>query len=224
MKHVAKSVLDTITRSDVTDPVLLCQQFFRAAQPIKVSTLNKEIFVPYEVFDLCWDVYDDANKLVDAIDAVIADGEHALIMDEARELGNNLPNLDLFLQELEIYRDYLDGLDKFSGTIERKGYVKIPLKTARDMNEMMKYNSFMIARVFDDVFNTDYMERFGFYKRAGFPYSGPNALQPCVNLLMSMTKTMREIDRQVALGRQKPDWANMLADGGYNLDMDAPAA
>lgn len=209
---------------DATDPVILCQKFYRAANPIHVSAVNKEIFVPYEVFDLCWDVYDDANKLVNAIDDVIADGEHALIMEEAADLGNNLPNLDLFLEELEIYRDYLDGLDKFSGTVDRKGFVKIPLKTARDMNEMMKYNSFMIARVFDDVFNTDYMERFGYYKRAGFPYAGPNALQPCVNLLMSMTKTMREIDRQVEIGRQKPNWPDMLSDGGYNHDIGAPAA
>jgi len=209
---------------DATDPVILCQKFYRAANPIHVSTINKEIFVPYEVFDLCWDVYDDANKLVNAIDDVIADGEHALIMEEAADLGNSLPNLDLFLEELEIYRDYLDGLDKFSGTVDRKGFVKIPLKTARDMNEMMKYNSFMIARVFDDVFNTDYMERFGYYKRAGFPYAGPNALQPCVNLLMSMTKTMREIDRQVEMGRQKPNWPDMLSDGGYDLNANAPAA
>lgn len=224
MKQTAKSVLGMFTNGDVTDPVLLCQQFYRAAQPIHVSLVNKEIYVPYEVFDLCWDVYEDARKLVDAIDDVMADGEHALIMEEAASLGNDLPNLDLFLEELEIYRDYLDGLDKFSGTVDRKGFVKIPLKTARDMNEMMKYNSFMIARVFDDVFNTDYMERFGFYKRAGFPYSGPNALQPCVNLLMSMTKTMKEIDRQVELGRQKPNWPDMLSDGGYNAGMDAPAA
>ncbi|MFP4313843.1 MAG: hypothetical protein ACLFR0_05905 [Alphaproteobacteria bacterium] len=211
-KASAKNFLDGIYRTDTSDPVLLCQKFYRAAQPPENSLKNKTIHVPYEVFDLCWDVYDDAQKLVQAIDEVLDDSEHALIMEEARNLGYNLPNFDLFLEELEIYRNYLDSLDVFKGEIDRKGYVKIPLKTAQDMHEMMKYNSFMIARVFDDVFNTQYMDHFGFYKRAGFPYSGPNALQPCVRLMNSMTRTMLEIDRQVLLGRQREDWPLMIAD------------
>ena len=212
--------MDSFIKGDSSDPVILCQKFYRAAAPVNRSVINKEIYVPYEVFDLCWDVYDDAKKLVKSIDDVLADNEHALIMEEAKELGYSLPNLDLFLDELEIYRDYLDGLSKFSGTVDRKGYVKIPLKTAQNINEMMKYNSFMIARVFDDVFNTEYMEHFGFYKRAGYPYSGPNALQACVDLLLSMTKTMREIDKQVSLGRQKPDWPYMLADRRFKIETD----
>ena len=64
------------------------------------------------------------------------------------------------------------------------------------------------------------MEHFGFYKRAGYPYSGPNALQACVDLLLSMTKTMREIDKQVSLGRQKPDWPYMLADRRFKIETD----
>lgn len=204
-------------RGDSADPFILCQKFFRATAPHNKSVRHLQIYVPYEVFDLCWDVYDDARNLVQAIDSVLADNEHALIVEEARNLGYSLPNIDLFLGELEIYRDYLDNLDVFKGEIDRKGYVKIPLKTAQDMNEMMKYNSFMIARVFDDVFNTEYLEHFGFYKRAGLPYSGPNALQACVNLLVSMTKTMREIDRQVSLGRQNVDWPYMIADQRYSI-------
>lgn len=212
-----KNFLDSFYQGDSADPIILCQKFYRAAQPTNKAVKNKNIQVPYEVFDLCWDVYEDAQKLVEAIDAVIADEEHDLIMEEAAKLGYDLPNFDLFLEELETYRDYLNSLEEFTGVIERKGYVKIPLKTAQDMNEMMKYNSFMIARVFDDVFNTEYMTHFGFYKDAGFPYQGPNALQPCVRLLTSMIKTMREIDRQVSLGRQNSDWPHLIADQRYNI-------
>lgn len=209
-------------RGDSSDPIILCQKFYRAAQPSARTPLkHKDIYVPYEVFDLCWDVFEKAKKLVKAIDDVLEDAEHALIIEEAQNLGHSLPNKELFLEELENYRNYLDGLEDFTGLIERKGFVKISAKAARDINEMMMRNCFMVARIFDDVFNTDYMDHFGFYKAAGYPYGGPNALQPCVDVLVSMTKTMREIDKQVTLGRAVADWPNMIADPRF-IQVDAP--
>lgn len=210
-------------RGDSSDPIILCQKFYRAAQPDTRALRSKDIYVPYEVFDLCWDVFEKGKKLVSAIDAVLEDAEHALIVQEARSLGHTLPNETLFLEELENYRNYLDGIEDFSGTIDRKGYVKISAKAGRDMNEMMMRNCFIIARIFDDVFNTEYMNHFGFYKRAGYPYAGPNALQACVDLLVGMTKTMREIDKQVSLGRQLENWPSLIADQRYS-HLDAPEA
>ena len=142
--------------------------------------------------------------------------EHALVFDEAKNMGYKLPDKDLFIAELETYRNYLDTFDELTGTIDRKGFVKIPAKTAHDIHELMKYNCFMIARVFDDVFNTQYMDHFGFYKQAGYPYKGPNALQPCVNLLASMTRTIREIDRQISNGRQYAEWPQLICDPSAN--------
>ncbi len=221
-KPSAKPFLDNYVRGDSSDPVILCQKFYRAAQPnAGAQVKNKSIYVPYEVFDLCWDVFEKAKKLVKAIDAVLDDPEHNLIMSEARGLGRMLPNEELFIEELENYRHYLGGLDDFTGSIDRKGFVKISAKAGRQINEMMMRNCFMVARIFDDVFNTEYMDHFGFYKTAGLPYAGPNALQPCVDVLVSMTKTMREIDKQVSLGRAVPDWPSMIADQRYK-ELAAP--
>lgn len=191
----------------LADPVLLCIEFFRAADAKECLANLKNIYVPRDVYFRMLDVHQKALKLLRDIEAVLDDPEHDLILTEARNLGHSLPNKDLFVQELEAYRRAVRDFDvKASRREQRCEFVRIPVETARSLNDLMKYNSFMVARIFDDCFNTDYMKHFKFYKQSGYPYQGPNALQASVDVLISMAKAINQMEKQIEQGRLRGDW------------------
>lgn len=209
------------------DPVLLCLEFYRAAEPDN-QAVNAAIFVPHEVYERMLDVHRKALWLLQDIEAVLDDPEHKLITSEARNLGHKLPNLEMFNQELDVYRRAVRDVE--ITPVERRGehYVKVPIETVRSLNDLMKYNCFMVARIFDDCFNTEYMKQFSFYKKHGLPYQGPNALQSSVDVLVSMVKVVNAMESQIKQGIQRPDWPKLLTGTPHrrlpHAQLDLPAA
>jgi hypothetical protein len=141
----------------------------------------------------------------------MADGEHQLIFEEARDLGYILPDTQSFKDDAALYKKTLEGLHPHTAEPSGRDYLKVPMQTARELDDLMKKNCYMIARIFDECFNTEYLKHFSFYRKSGVRYMGPNALQPCVDLLVSMTRTVNEIDRQIKAGRQRPNWEALIA-------------
>lgn len=205
--------VDRLVGGDITDPVILCGIFYRAHDPCvsqKNALRSTFVNVPVEVYDAVVCAQEEGLRLIDSIDAVMRDDEHALIFEEALMLRHNMPDRFLFMSEVEEYRRALHDFDPYALERKHNGYLKVPSRTAFQMKEMMKYHCFMVARVFDDCFNTDYMKQFGFYKRSGLQYQGPNALQGAMNVMVSMQKVLNASKQQERLGRQRPDWENLL--------------
>lgn len=202
--------LESFIRGQATDGKALCDIFYRAADENKNIPDSWNIMVPEEVYEQYWDLHEASLRLVDALERVLNDPEHQLIMDEAAKLGYRLPAMDIFHKEIADYREALHEFDPYKVKKASNGYVSIPVKTAELLHNLMKYNSFMVARVFDGCFNTQYMKHFGFYKNSGYPYEGATALQETLDVLIGMCKTVNEIDRQIEKGRQKKDWPNMI--------------
>lgn len=194
-----------VNDGSASDPVLLAQIFFRTAWADSRGRYTN-VYVRPEILDICLDTLNKARTLIDDIDRVLDDQEHAQIVDAARRLGFDLPNVDLFILELEEYREFLQAID-LSGLERHKGdTIKVPVTTAQSLNELMKRNCFMIARIFDDCFNTDYLKSFTVYKNEGLEYEGPNALQSTVNLLVAMARVHNQFEKYVSLGLMDPQW------------------
>ncbi len=203
--------MNRVIRGEATDVESLREMFVRKAGAVPVRN-TRSINVPGEVYDRYWDVYKLSVRMANMLERVLDDNEHALIMDEAAQLGYRLPDFEVFREEI---RDYREALREFR-PVERaqlgpKGYVKIPAETARMFNNLMAYNCFMVSRVFDGCFNTEYMRHFKNYKDSGHPYSGPTALQETLDTLLAMVKTNIAENRQISRGRQRPDWPSLVA-------------
>lgn len=200
----------------LADPVLLCLEFYRVAEPKPTAAvlLYRDVLVPKNVFNQMQDVHQKALSLLQDIEAVLDDPEHQLIIREAQNLGYSLPNIELFNQELDVYRRAVRGLDVHTA-LQEGNYVRLPIETARSLNDLMKYNCFMVARIFDDCFNTEYMKHFGFYKNSGLPYLGPNALQSCVNVLLAMSKAINTMENNIRKGTQRADWPEIISSARY---------
>ena len=210
MSDRLRKQLDAFIKGTATDGKALCDIFYKASDGSKQLPEYWNIQVPKEVYDHYWDLHEASWRLVDALERVLEDPEHQLIMEEAQKLGYRLPALDVFRQELQDYREVLLDFDPYRVRNAKNGYVTVPIRMADMLHNLMKYNSFMVARVFDGCFNTDYMKHFGFYKNSGYPYEGATALQETMDVLVGMMKTSKEIDRQVERGRQKEHWPHML--------------
>ena len=210
MANPLTTILSLNIGEDVTDPKALSRIFCRAAKFDHEHMHCKSVYAPTEVYDLYWDTYDLAIHLADSIDAVMADHEHQLIVEEARGLGYNLPDMEVFKEEAALYKKTLSDIQRHTAELSGRGFVKVPIDIARQLDDLMQKNCHMIARVFDECFNTDYMKHFKFYRKSGFRYLGPNALQPSIDLLVNMARTMKEIDRQAKAGRRRPNWAALI--------------
>lgn len=146
--------------------------------------------------------YHQAQRLSLALQTVIDDGEHKLVMEEARHKGYNLPDEDAFRRELETYRNFLNSFNPYDVRMARDGRVRVPMRTARSLYFMAEYNRALSEFVLASVLRTEYLRRFTDLKRAGFPYAGPTALQESADLLMAYGRTAREEASQ----RRRRDW------------------
>lgn len=69
---------NTVMRTErAFDPVLLCLEFYRAAEPDE-GVANAAIFVPHEVYERMLDVHRKALWLLQDIEAVLDDPEHKI--------------------------------------------------------------------------------------------------------------------------------------------------
>ena len=204
-------ILDMYVGTHSTDPATLSRVFQRQIVMNSPNILCRSIFVPTEIYDLYWESYDRATRLVESIDAVMADGDHALILEEAQSLGYRLPDMEIFKEDAAIYRQALENLQIHTARRSSAGYVEVPVNIAMQLNDLMEKNCHMITRVFDACFNTEYLKHFTFCRESGIPYMGPNALQSSIDLLVSMIRTIKEVDRQVNLRQPTPNWEALIA-------------
>lgn len=211
MANPLQTILEMYVGTNSTDPAHLSRIFERSVVSDFTSTRCRGIFASVAVYNLYWESYDRAMNLAESIDAVMADGEHRLILEEAQDLGYSLPDMQAFREEAELYKRTLENLEREAGKSSRQNYIEVPIETARQLNDMMKNNCYMITRIFDECFNTEYMEHFSFYRKKGVRYAGPNALQPCVDLLISMARTIQEIENPTKAGDPKPNWDALIA-------------
>lgn len=147
--------------------------------------------------------YHYAHRMLLALQSVVDDGEHQLIMEEARRAGYKLPDEAIFRRELETYRDFLNSFNPYDVRVARDGRIRLPMRTARSLYFMAEYNQALGQYILGSVLRTEYLRRFTELKRAGFPYAGPTALQETADLLMAYGRTAREEKRQ-RLGRDWP--------------------
>lgn len=211
MTNPLKTILEMYVGTDSTDPEHLSRIFQRSAIMEYTNINCRSIFAPVAVYNLYWESYDRAMRLAESIDAVMADGEHELIFEEAQNLGYQLPDMQAFKEEAVLYKQALENLERQTPRRSDRNYVEVPIKTARELDDLMKKNCHMIARIFDECFNTEYLKHFTFYRERGVKYAGPNALQPCVDLLISMTKTIQEIENPTIADEPTPNWDALIA-------------
>jgi hypothetical protein len=205
-----KTKLDRFIRGAGTSVQSLRDAFMVEGDPKRAPLHASYISLPIEVYDAYWDLHEKSLKLAEAMEAVLNDPEHDLIMSEARDQGYRLPNIAAFRHEIADYKAALEEFDCYAVRSEDDGYVRIPIETARYMQNLIAYNCFMVARVFDGVFKTDYMKHFTDLRQKGFAYAGTTALQETLNVLVGMCRTARETERQIDTGRQKSNWPHLV--------------
>ena len=210
MANPLTTILSMHIGVDSTDPEALSRIFRRTALFDNEDIHFRTVYAPAEVYDLYWDTYDLAMRLAESIDAVMANDEHQQIIDEARSLGYDLPDMEIFKEDVALYKQALADIQPYTAELSGRGFVKVPMTIARDLDDLMQKNCHMIARIFDECYNTEYLKHFAFYRKSGFRYMGPNALQPSVDLLLNMVRTVKEIDKQAKAGRQRPNWAALI--------------
>lgn len=189
------------------DPVILSQIFH--PQTVRHEERCRAIFVPVEIFQRCNNVLKYAKAVIEDIDRVMADREHAEIVQGARRLGLRMPDVDLFMRDFEEFRCVFDNFEPLA--VENRGAkVKVPIETASAIDDIMKRSCFLVARILEDCFETDYLKSFTVYKKQGIPYEGPNALQSTVHLLVSMASVHNRLEQYIEAGLAERDWRKYM--------------
>ncbi len=160
------------------------------------------IIIDRDLYDAYLSQYHHGQRMAMAMETVLNDGEHQLVMEEARRAGYKLPDEQAFRRELDDYRAFLNGFNPYDVKMTHDGRVRVPLRTARAFHFMGEYNYALVEHVLVSVLHTQYLRRFTDLKQAGFPYAGPTALQETVNMLAAHNMTARQEARQ----RRLRDW------------------
>lgn len=189
---------------DVTDAAALRKVFGRESTGRPESWPgDSDIVISRALYDKYLRLFDLSLALADALDNVLDDAEHRLVMEEAQELGYRLPDFEGFHAELSEYRKFLGEHDPKDATPTADGRrVRIPAETTNMLQKLCDYNCYMVGHVFSGCFKTEYLKHFSTLKRSGFHYAGATALQETMNVLLAMIAIRREIDRD--LGRDGP--------------------
>lgn len=192
----------------------LVKLFFQKAEASKGFNFGDRISrvtVPEEIYRAYLELYNCSHRMADALSAVMQDGEHRLIMDEAAYEGYQLPDLNNFQWDLDSFRTFLGDFDPYAAQSRRPGYIDLPAPTARCLHHLVHFDCVIISRVLTGCFETEYMRRFQDLKALCFPYAGPTALQETLEVLMCLHKIRAEHARQMQIGRQKPDWPALVS-------------
>lgn len=191
---------------DITDSKKLRDLFARMAADHKRMPRAAYRLMTTEIYARYVRLYELSCILVSALREVLEDAEHQLVMEEARALGYKLPDFDSMLCALEAYRAFLDENDPNDALPgHRPGYVRLRPEAVDIFFSLAEHNCFMVARIFDGCFNTEYMKHFGFLNHHGYKYLGATALQETLDVLMAMLVLKNRIDRlQKSPGDGKP--------------------
>jgi hypothetical protein len=160
------------------------------------------VIIDRDLYDSYLSQYHHGQRMAMTMETFLNDGEHQLVMEEARRAGYKIPDEQEFRRELDDYRSFLNWFNPYDVKIMGDGRVRLPLRTARAFHFMGEYNRALVEHVLVSVLHTEYLRRFTDLKRAGFPYAGPTALQETVNTLAAHGLTARQEARQ----RRIRDW------------------
>ena len=166
------------------------------------GTRASAVIISRDLYDSYLGQYMHAQRLSLAMEGVLEDGEHQLVLEEARFKGYSLPDESAFRRELATYREFLNSFNPYDVAATRDGRVRVPLRTARAFHFMGEYNRALAEHVLVAVLHTEYLRRFTDLKQAGFAYAGPTALQQTVDMLAAHIRTEKEESRQ----RRRCDW------------------
>lgn len=169
------------------------------------------IRVPLAVYDLCWEMHERSLRLVEAMERVFLDGEHALVVSEGYDLGYNMPDRDLIQGEIMDFKNALAEFDPYAVREISGDTIRIRADQAVFLSGMLNYDAFIVFRLFDTAFNTDYLKPFTNFKNAGYSYQGATALQEAMDVLVGLVRVSKEIERQTEAGRHKKDWISRIA-------------
>ena len=165
---------------DITDAGAMRAHFNMKARAVEMpppapgSEMSKALHQGY------FRLYKLSRKLVAALEKVMQDSEHRLVMEEARELGYELPDREKFQARIEDYKAFLKN--------HQTG------KVGDSLQDLADRNCDMVGDIFSRCFKTEYMKHFGFLRRSGFHYAGATALQEAVNIVVAMRYIKGQID------------------------------
>ena len=170
------------------------------------GTRASAVIISRDLYDSYLGQYMHAQRLSLAMEGVMEDGEHRLVLEEARHIGYKLPDEAAFRRELATYREFLNSFNPYDVSATHDGRVRVPLRTARAFHFMAEYNRALAEHVLVAVMHTEYLRRFTDLKRDGFAYAGPTALQQTVDVLAAQMRTEKE-ERRQRLNRDWPRFA-----------------
>ncbi len=170
------------------------------------NTVNTKIYIPNDLYHVLHDFYGRALGLAEAMQTVLDDGEHQLILEEARAAGRRMPDIDGIRKELTEYRDFLRSFDAYNATPFRNGFVKMGLSTVQGHRETLIRSSVMLKNLWQGCFDTDYMDYFTTLKENGVPYAGQTALQQMMNVAIGFVKADKANDKYQRERTMKKHW------------------
>jgi hypothetical protein len=165
---------------------LLTRSFYDVVRPDAIPHYVAGCTLPEKTFDHYLKIYDYSRRMVERLNKVLANPRHQLMMIEAAHLGYDLPDLDLFRDELSSYADFLDSFDPAWAGSRRPGTIYVPKQLAQNLSHMVRHNCVMLSHIFNGCLKTDYLRRFKEMKREGLSYAGPAALREIDDLIAQL--------------------------------------
>lgn len=185
--------------------------YFGRVKPAANLHPHQYVHVPRRIYDDCWRTHGASMRMVNALEAVQKDAEHQLLFDAGHDAGYTMPDFQHFREELEAFKDALSELDPLKSRASHNGYVCITAEQALHLEGVVHYSAFMLSRVLDAAFNTEYLRPFGDYKQAGYAYQGPSALQESMNLMARLIQLSNGVERLAKEGAHNRDWRKPIA-------------
>jgi hypothetical protein len=164
------------------------------------SDPKTSVFLPAPIYDSCWQLHELSYLLALSLEHVFNNREHALIISEGYDLGYRMPNPKQWKGELTAFKDFLHEFKPFQTRPEGKEFVSVSIQQAHYLNSLAHYADFMVARIFKDMFESDYLKPFQNYKKAGYTYKGANVGQQVSECYTGLRRLQREIESFKQLG------------------------
>ena len=146
--------------------------------PSKVTTVQ----VHPGIYNAYLILYIECCTLVERMDAVLDDGEHCLLVEEATQSGFKMPDIEFMRDRTNELRDALMVFNPYNVRIFRDGMVLLPIESARGFYNVAASGQKIVSGVFDAIEKTNYLSWFTVLKNMGAPYSGPTSLQEVINV------------------------------------------
>jgi hypothetical protein len=190
----------------------LTSVFYRTSSGSKPSGYITGIYISEPLYTLYLSLYQASSRFADALQNVIDDGEHRLVMEEASQAGYTLPDIQLFQDELTGFKGFLKEFDPYRFETRHNGEIRLPYATARNLHALVHYNCVMVSHTLSACFDTEYLKYFKDLQTMGIPYTGATALQEMQDVLTCLSRNRIEHDRcdKVETRPERKEWPALL--------------